>query len=59
MKIVLSENKLVVIFLKSNILIALIYTVMLNGYNQWLNIRRKNLFHRDISNGISDTRLQS
>ncbi len=29
-------------------LIAFNYTVMLNGYSQWLNIKRKKLFHRDI-----------
>ncbi len=41
-------------------LIALNYTVMLNDFNQWLNIRGKNLFHRDISIiGINDTGLQS
>ncbi len=41
-------------------LIALNYTVMLNGYSQWLNIRgKKEQFPRDISSiGISDTHLQ-
>ncbi len=40
-------------------LIALNYTVMLNGYSQWLNIREKKI-PRDISSiGINDTRLQS
>ncbi len=40
------------------ILIALNYTVMLNGYSQWLNIRGRNQFPRDkgIIN-ISDARL--
>ncbi len=41
-------------------LIAVNYTVMLNGYSQWLNIRGKKLFCRGISSiGISDTGLQS
>ncbi len=31
-------------------LIALNYTVMLNGYSQWLNIKGKKQFYRDISN---------
>ncbi len=30
-------------------LIAVNYTVMLNGYCQWLNINGKKLFYRDIS----------
>ncbi len=36
-------------------LIALIYTVMLNGYSQWLNVRGE-IFHGDIGSiDISDT----
>ncbi len=30
-------------------LIALNYTVMLNGYSEWLNIKVKKLFYIDIS----------
>ncbi len=30
-------------------LIAVNYTVMLNGYSQWLNIKEKKQFYRDIS----------
>ncbi len=30
-------------------LIAVNYTVMLNGYSQWLNIKGEKLFYRDIS----------
>ncbi len=30
-------------------LIAVNYTVMLNGYSQWLNIKGEKQFHRDIS----------
>ncbi len=40
-------------------LIALNYTVMLNGYSQWLNIKGEKLFYRDISIVISDAGLQS
>ncbi len=42
-------------------LTALNYTVLLNGYSKWLNIRgKKEKFPRDISSiDISDTRLQS
>ncbi len=41
-------------------LIAVNYTVMLNGYSQWLNIKVKKLFYRDISStDISDAGLQS
>ncbi len=41
-------------------LIALSYTVMLNGYSQWLNIKAKKRFYRDISSiDISDAGLQS
>ncbi len=40
-------------------LIALNYTVMLNGYVQWLNIRGKKQFPRDISStGISPEPLK-
>ncbi len=40
-------------------LIAVNYTVMLNGYSQWLNIKGKNIY-RDISSiDISDAGLQS
>ncbi len=36
-------------------LIAVNYTVMLNGYSQWLNIKGEKLFYRDISSiDISD-----
>ncbi len=39
-------------------LIALIYTVMLNGYCQWLNIKVEKQFYRDISSfDISDAGL--
>ncbi len=41
-------------------LIALNYTVMLNVYSQWLNIKREKQFYRDISSiDISDAGLQS
>ncbi len=41
-------------------LIALNYTVMLNGYSQWLNIKGGKLCYRDISSiDISDSGLQS
>ncbi len=41
-------------------LISLNYTVMLNGYSQWLNIKGGQLFYRDISSiDISDAGLQS
>ncbi len=41
-------------------LIALNYTVMLKGYSQWLNIKGKKQFYRDISSiDISDAGLQS
>ncbi len=40
-------------------LIAVNYTVMLNGYSQWLNIKGKKLFYRDSSIDISDAGLQS
>ncbi len=41
-------------------LIALDYTVMLNGYSQWLKIKGEKLFYRDISRiDISDAGLQS
>ncbi len=40
-------------------LTALNYTVMLNGYSQWLNIKKEQ-FPRDISSiGITDSHLQS
>ncbi len=40
-------------------LIAVNYTVMLNGYSQWLNIKGV-FFYRDISSiDISDAGLQS
>ncbi len=40
--------------------IAVNYTVMLNGYSQWLNIKGKFFFYRDISSiDISDAGLQS
>ncbi len=40
-------------------LIAVNYTVMLNGYSQWLNIKGKKLFYRDISSiDISDAGLK-
>ncbi len=36
------------------------YTVMLNGYSQWLNIKGEKQFYRDISSiDISDAGLQS
>ncbi len=36
-------------------LIALNYTVMLNGYSQWLDIKGEKQFYRDISSiDISD-----
>ncbi len=39
-------------------LIALNYTVMLNGYSQWLDIKGKKTFFRDISSiAISDAGL--
>ncbi len=39
-------------------LIALNYTVMLNGYSQWLNIKGEKQFYRDISSiDISDAGL--
>ncbi len=34
-------------------LISLSYTVMLNGYSQWLNIKGEKLFYRDISSVVS------
>ncbi len=37
-------------------LIALSYTVILNGYSQWLNIKGKNYFKTHID--ISDAGLQ-
>ncbi len=44
-------------------LIALNYSVMLNGYSQWLNIKGKKLFYRDMnaisSIDISDACLQT
>ncbi len=41
-------------------LIAVNYTVMLNGYSQWLNIKGEKQFYRDISSiDISDAGLQS
>ncbi len=41
-------------------LISLIYTVILNGYSQKLNIKGEKQFYRDISGiDISDAGLQS
>ncbi len=40
-------------------LIALNYTLMLNGYSQWLNIKGGKLFYNISSIDISDAGLQS
>ncbi len=41
-------------------LIAVNYTLMLNDYSQWLNIKGEKQFYRDIcSIDISDAGLQS
>ncbi len=39
--------------------LSLNYTVMLNGYSQWLNIKEENYFIDISSIDISDTGLQS
>ncbi len=52
MKIVLNSLKLEVNLIKIRLkLIAVIYTVMLNGYSQWLNtiLMGEKLFYRNIS----------